>query len=147
MGTHIKLIGAKLGAAGEVLYTSEVLDLRHGQHYGFYAWIGCHWRNYAMIPPLPQVRRLSAEHKEILLNEYERTESTGYGIPLQALLDFDYDQTFEDRRACFNGNGAQTCEPGQGQVVTYRKYFGPRYFEDLQSWQEDGYVELWYAFQ
>lgn len=67
---------------------------------------------------------------------YERWGCDGHSaswLSLKELLEFDYDQIFEDRR-----NGGYTCEPGKGELTTYKEFLGEGFFEDLEKLKNSG---------
>lgn len=79
-------------------------------------------------------------------------------LSLKELLDFDYEQTFWDRRISRttimpNGgkliDGAALAEEGEGQTITYREHLGEGFFKDLDVLKtlgqpEDVRVVFWF---
>jgi hypothetical protein len=74
---------------------------------------------------------------DILYKEYH---SYSY-LTLKELLDFDYNQTFEDRRSekityfkeggiLYNGN--HIVEEGEGISITYKDHLGESFFEHIE---------------
>lgn len=104
-------------------------------------------RNYSKVPSIAPNRFLPLDHnlEEPASNPSWRghndfednsrycgflEEGASYSwVFLQELIDFDYDQTFENRRA--TGPGYNTVKEGRGQTITFREYLGDRYFEEL----------------
>jgi hypothetical protein len=59
------------------------------------------------------------------------------------LLEFDYDTPMEDRRVTRQMpsgilNGGCTCEPGEGEKMTFREFLGPAFFDDLEKLKAEG---------
>jgi hypothetical protein len=59
------------------------------------------------------------------------------------LLEFDYDTPMEDRRVARQMpsgilNGGCTCEPGEGEKMTFREFLGPAFFDDLEKLKAEG---------
>lgn len=61
-------------------------------------------------------------------------------LTLKELVDFDYEQTFWDRRITRittlpNGgklsDGAALAEEGEGEIITYREHLGESFFKDI----------------
>ena len=104
----------------------DVLDIypEFPQDYALYGFLGCNYRNYSKVLEIEGIE----EH-------YDEEESS---ICLATLLNFDYTQTFENRRytkkisATFADGGA-TCEIGDGEMVRYVDYFSSDYFQILEE--------------
>ena len=98
--------------------------------YGFLANV----RNYSAVPFLSEPRGLCEDISKELLEH--ATDADGWGFSwllLSELLDFDYDQEFEDRRVTIKGDGGCTAEPGGGRMTTYREFLTKAFFEDLEA--------------
>lgn len=102
------------------------VDFAYSQDYAFYAFLGWDLRNYAAIPALGAHREPTKEEKEQL---HLHADYDDYLlIPVQSLLDFDWDQEVEDRRCSIHTgpnsySGASTCPPGEGIKDTYKNMF------------------------
>lgn len=139
--------------------TSSPFDYRSYSLFGFLADV----RNYSHCTPIRECRGLP-EDSEYLNSPspyaYQRNPMSGEPIPLseqetiksdileggyyghswlllKELLDFDYDQTFWDRRItreekpnCFNS--AALAEEGEGQIITYREHLWEHFFEEIE---------------
>lgn len=118
-------------------------DLELYRSYGLFGFLA-DIRNYSCVPPITNTRGLPPDISKELRNtwedEYDR-HSPSY-VYLKELLDFDYSQVFEDRRTTLiEGNmrdGAHICEPGQGQITTFREFLGPAYFKILEKLKQYG---------
>lgn len=113
--------------------------------------------------PEPQIYSYFSNEEKIA---YSRKEAVEYctdfhscsWLSLKELLDFDYDQTFWDRRvtktiALPTGskiiNGAALAEEGEGKITTYREHLGEWFFKDLQVLEtlgnpEDVRIVFWF---
>jgi hypothetical protein len=110
------------------------------------------WRSYGMFGFLADVRNYShvpCIQKPVwsLPDDVSERVSADYGddgdyhslnvITLRTLLEFDYDQTFWDRRVtkqvapnCFDG--AALADEGEGRTLTIRGFLGKQFFEELE---------------
>jgi hypothetical protein len=99
--------------------------------------------------------------KPIPVHERETVKSDihdSYGfsyLTLKELLDYDYDQQMEDRRCTIEVeprvfHGGETCEPGQGKMMTVMEFLGNSFFEHITILQtlgepEDVRVVFWFS--
>lgn len=73
-----------------------------------------------------------------MTNDDERLGDHSFSwLSLKELLDFNYDQTFEDRRVTVqtgprSWNGAGEAEPGGGEQTTFREFLGEAFFSQLE---------------
>jgi hypothetical protein len=138
--------------------------------FGFFADV----RNYSHVPQLADPKGLpnDSEYLNTPLDEPQRYIYGGYDngtaytkkgeiecdmnyhslswFTLKELMDFDYDQTFEDRRTIkttvySNGSklidGRAEVEPGQGTKITFREFLGSHYFDQITDLQSLGQPE------
>jgi hypothetical protein len=138
-------------------FTSEPFGNRSYSTFAFIADV----RNYSKIPlnfgEMPRgipddspYSRTNAKHTEYGFGGYPYdvydtpwngdNHSHSY-LTLRELVDFDYDSMVEDRRCIRNGNGGSTCEPGEGEMMTYREYLGEGFFTDLEILKTVGEVD------
>lgn len=100
--------------------------------YGFLAGV----RNYSCAPVLAGDRGLPRDVSDQVRNAYAvwgwEVHSVSW-VSLRELLDYDYDQEFEDRRVTCGGDGGALAEPGEGRRVTLRDFLGAAYFADLEK--------------
>lgn len=133
--------------------TSAPFDFQHYGMFGFLSDV----RNYSCVPVLGDIKGLPDDSE--WLNEKlspgwipckDQTrmqvieEGDYYGFnhyTLKELLDFDYDKTFENRRTStvyktegggMAYNGAAKAEEGDGEITTFRDFFGEWFFGDLE---------------
>lgn len=100
-------------------------------------------RNYYEVTPIAAGRSLPSDHEsieelaglgghKIMTSRYGEflCEGCSYSwVLLSELLDFNYDDTFEDRRD-YRGQNDMVAA-GEGEIVTYREFLGEQYFKDL----------------
>ena len=123
----------------------EGLSLFSARCYELYGWLA-DVRNYAGLPVLAQRRGVPEDASEFVRQEHEDWGCDAHSaswLDVRELLDFDYDQACEYRRVTRlmpSGihDGGQTCEPGEGEMTTYRALFGSWYFENLLSLKASG---------
>lgn len=134
---------------GENPYIStEPFGWRSYAVFGFLADV----RNYSHCVPLAEPKGLPSDseylnkdergkdafdHLESYYNDYH---SHSY-FTLKELLDFDYNQTFWDRRITRTihypgggsySNGASLAEEGEGEIITYKEHLGEGFFKDIE---------------
>ncbi len=109
-------------------------------------------RNYSGVTPISQPRGLPADLK---FSEEERDEFDGsYAhswLSVAELVAFDYDALTEDRRVTRMTpggfmSGAETCDIGEGQTMTYREFLGPDFFHDIAELQRIGADRVVFCF-
>lgn len=116
------------------------------------------WRNYSMfgfladycnyhdIPSLTALRGLPKDIDPLILLMFDldHEERDASWLLLSELLDFDYDQTFEDRREITGRDEFSVCygeKPvpvGQGIQKTIRNVLGCRFFQNLEQLKKLG---------
>lgn len=133
------------------------------QHYGLFAFLAdvC---NYYAVPSIAGHRGLPEDHKSI-------TEIVGYGgyeeqvsrypyeiteghsktwITADELLNFNYDEKFEDRRDHCGFSSRDTLPEGKGSMITFRELLGEHYFKELEalkSFSNPNNVRIIFAFE
>jgi hypothetical protein len=97
-----------------------------------YGWFGflANVRNYSHVPSISNPKGLPQDISEGGAIEWDN-EYDGHScsyLTLKELLDFNYDQEFEDRRVTRQtGNfidGSALAEPGEGETITIREFLG-----------------------
>jgi hypothetical protein len=109
------------------------------RHYGLFGWLA-NVRNYSAVEPLSEARGFPDDASPEVRQDYE-----GWGVDAHTpswldareLLEFDYEQVFEDRRVTRQigpnmWHGGITGEPGEGEVVTYKEFLGGELQRTLQ---------------
>jgi len=112
-------------------------DWRSYGMFGFLADV----RNYSAVPSIAPRRGFPLDASEEVKNDFEHWESDAHSaswISVSELAAFDYDAPLEDRRIMRNGNGGCTCEPGEGEMTTFRDFLGPSFFRDVAILQRAG---------
>jgi hypothetical protein len=118
----------------------EMLDFRpfDWRSYGMFGFLA-DVRNYSAVTPLSAPRGMLSEVSADVLEQYDYGDGHSHSwLSVQELAAFDYDAQMEDRRVMNNGNGGCTCEPGEGETMTYRVFLGQQFFDDLKTLQEMG---------
>lgn len=143
--------------------TTEPFAWRSYAVFGFLADV----RNYSCCKPICEPKGLPDDSEYI-----NRISPYGYGgtfkealqedynchsfswLTLNELLDFDYEQTFCDRRVSKQvsprgWNNAALAEEGEGQIVTYREHLGNGFFKDIEVLKtlgssEDVRIVFWF---
>lgn len=129
----------------------RVFDCRN---YGLFGWLA-NVRNYSAVPPLSAPRGLPVDVSAHVREESELDDGhTRSWLSAKELLDFDLDATFEDRRVTRQTgpnsfNGGCTADPGGGEVVVYREFFGSCLTDTLEVLRglgapEDVRVVFWF---
>lgn len=125
-------------------YMDELSPFSSIQSYFIFGWLAG-VRNYSAVPPIAKIRGLPADVSKNVEDKY-RDNVDAYcasWLSIKELLDFDYDAVVEDRRVTIqvapnHWDGGGTCEPGKGEIGTYRQFFDPQFFEDLNVLQKAG---------
>lgn len=125
-------------------YVGDETELLGDRNYGVFAFLAG-VRNYGAIVPISKPRGLPKDVSSWVEEEADRWASDGHSrswLSIDELLNFDYEQMTEDRRCTRmkNGvlNGGCTCDPGEGEKMTYREYLGESFFEDLAELKKEG---------
>ena len=98
-------------------------------------------RNYSAIPPISEPRGWPDDVSYVCKLEYDDQLGDGHNhsyFTLKELLEFNYDAQVEDRRCtirtAYGGfDCGATCEPGMGEMVTYRERLGKCFFQQLET--------------
>ena len=138
MGTDIRTFAERRKADGswEEIQSIDFLSNRVYGMFGFLANV----RNYSMVPPIALPRGLPEDVTSSIGKDYEY-ESYAYSpswLSLNELLEFNYDDTFENRRVKIDTNHGCTCEPGMGKMTTFREILGEDFQRDLLMLQAIG---------
>jgi hypothetical protein len=132
------------------------------QHYGLFAFIGG-VRNYYTVPSIAPHRGLPDDHMseteiifggaEVAISRYPYEILEGHSqtwVTAKELLDFNYNEKFEDRRNHDGFNSGETLPEGKGEVITYRELLGEHYFKELEvlkTFSEPNKVRIVFAFE
>jgi hypothetical protein len=163
MGTYNYTLVEKLGPISKLWDIEETTGLFGGpqnddvtvdnpfeyQSYPIAAFIAGE-RNYYDVTPIAEGRGLPSDHKSIkriagfggqteMISRYESFLVDGESycwVLLSELVDFNYDDTFENRRA--NRGHNDTVPAGEGEIQTYKEFLGERYFKNLKVLQQVG---------
>lgn len=178
-GKWEKVTGKVFGSEGDK--STEPFGWRSYAMFGFLADV----RNYSRCQPLSQPKGLPDDSEylnSVSPYAYDLNPMSGQPIPvterdtvkswvrddgnyhsysyflLKELLDFDYEQTFWDRRisrttvtpgGCTVTNGAALAEEGEGEIITYRDHLGEWFFNDIDYLKalggpEDVRIVFWF---
>jgi len=140
---------------------TEPFGNRSYSTFGFLAGV----RNYSHCTPISEPKGLptDSEYLNTPLPEPQNFSYSGYDngtattnggeiecdadyhylsyLTLKELLDYDYEQTFWDRRisrTTYNDkggsftNGASLAEEGEGSIITYREHLGEWFFNEIE---------------
>lgn len=137
MGCDIHAYAERRGEDGNWELIQEVFDGRSYSVFAFLAGV----RNYSGIVPISEPRGIPDDISSGVRAKLEPWEGDVHSkswLSMQELLQFDYSQMMEDRRVTRNNNGGCTCEPGEGQVMTYGEYLGKYFLTELYEWRVMG---------
>lgn len=116
-------------------------DWRSYGMFGFLANV----RNYSAVPPLSEPRDLPDDISDAVRAESESWKGDGHShswLSVAELSAFNYDADMEDRRVSrrVNGyiHGGCTCDPGEGENMTYRQFLCEDFFDDIKKLQDAG---------
>lgn len=135
MGCDIHIKAQKLINGKYVDLPFRPFDWRSYGMFGFLADV----RNYSHVPPISQQRGYPDDYDA---GEWNETHSASW-LSVAELVEFDYEQTFEDRRTTREEspglwNGAADTGEGNGARVSYRYFLGSNFFDDLEKLQRLG---------
>jgi len=123
----------------------------HWRSYGMFGFLA-NVRNYSAVPFLSEPRGLPEDIDDQYL-DYDNLlgEHSFSWLSIEELINFDYDQEFEDRRYTRQvserfWSGSETCQPGEGSKTTYREFLGENFFEDLKKLQALGAERIVFGF-
>lgn len=149
-------------AGYEDIYGEHTSSPFQPQHYGLFAFVG-DVRNYYAVPSVAPHRGLPDDHMsetEIIFGGAEQAisrypyrileGSSQTWVTANELLEFNYDEKFEDRRNHDGFNGNETLPEGKGKVITYRELLGEHYFKELEvlkTFAEPNKVRIVFAFE
>lgn len=155
MGCDIHIVAQKLegerwvNVSGKFHEGPRPFDWRSYGMFGFLAGV----RNYSDIPSIAECRGLpSGIDPEEYGDEGIWLGDHSYSwLSVAELSAFDYEQPVEDRRvtrqiASGIWSGGQTCDPGDGEMTTYREFLGPAFFDDLRELQRIGAERVVFGF-
>ena len=132
----------------------DLLGDRNYRIFGFLAGV----RNYSGIIPISEARGLP---KDVSKKVEEYIAKSGFylhsfsWLSMKELVEFDYDQMTENRRCTREvitesgfsyQDGGQTCEPGEGEAMTYREFLGEYFFQELDRLKEIGTERIVFCF-
>jgi hypothetical protein len=114
------------------------------QDYGLYGWLA-DVRNYSAIKPIngcrgfPDDFRYPTDGKDDIndgwndMNNYDQYQYhwSRSWLSGEEIAAVNFDQMVEDRRVSIDGDGGCTCEPGEGEMMTLRKFLGEQTVEKL----------------
>lgn len=108
------------------------------QSYGMFGFLAG-VRNYSAVPPLSEPRGLPDDVSPAVREAADDSDWHSHSwLSVAELAAFNYDQPLEDRRVMRNGNGGCTCDPGEGEMTTYREFLGSGFFDDLEKLKTAG---------
>ena len=118
--------------------------------YGMYAFLAG-VRNYSAVTPLSEPRGLPDDVDYVEDAEHWLGEHSFSWLSLDELLSFDYEQKMEDRRVTRQLapnliSGAETCDPGEGEKMTYREFLGQSFFDDIERLKAAGAERVVFGF-
>jgi len=142
---------AERRAAGVWHATQTFCNLQNYALFGFLANV----RNYSAIPTLVPPRGLPNDVSTVVAEHFGNHAGDAHSaswFTLDELTAFDYDAPVEDRRYTKqvgpnSWNGGATCEPGSGEMTTYRKLFNQRFFSDLDAMRNAGAERIVFWFR
>lgn len=153
MGTDIEIhLEEKVIDKWELVQQSDPENrLFDWRSYGMFAFF-CGIRNYSGIQPISKPRGIpqdiSPELKKILDDDYDYHSASWLSI--KELKEFNYNEIMEDRRYTkrISDNmfdGGATCEPGQGEKMTWSEFLGERYIKQLNEFIDGEYrIVFWF---
>lgn len=103
------------------------------RNYGTFGFL-CGVRNYSHVPALSAPRGLPEDASQAVAAEYADWGTDAHSaswLSVDELANFNYDDTFEDRRVMRNGNGAALAGIGEGKLMTFREFLGPNFLRDV----------------
>lgn len=150
MGCDIHMYGEAKNADGSYrrVEVGDALGDRTYGRFGFLAGV----RNYSGVTPIAEPRGVPADVSP------EVGEELGYGdlhsvswLTLAELRAFNYQAMTEDRRYTKQTgpnsyDGGATCEPGQGESMTYREFLGEQFFAELARIEAAGVDRIVFGF-
>lgn len=109
------------------------LDYRSYSLFGFLANV----RNYSEIPPICEPRGWPDDVKEYLARYVEDWDYHSHSwLTIKELMEFDYDKTFVDKEY----------EYDDVVIISYRKFLGEGYFENLKILMKNGVERIVFCF-
>lgn len=160
MGTNIKSYA--IDEIGNVVKGGKWADGKeHDPKYGHGEGKPFGWRSYAVfgfladvcnysgVTPISQPRGLPDDLRG-LEDEFDYGHSHSW-LSVAELAAFDYGAMTEDRRVTRMApggflSGAETCDVGEGEVMTYREFLGPDFFHDIAELQRIGADRVVFCF-
>jgi hypothetical protein len=130
-------INGKYWSAG----VPECLGYMSYRLFGFLAGV----RNYSAVEPISLPRGIPEDASPLVKGEHEGWSCDAHNaswLSIEELAEFDYSKETEDRRCSVTkGNftdGGCTCEPGQGDKMSYEQFLGEDFVKAIQEMKEDG---------
>ncbi len=111
-------------------HTSHPFDWRSYGMFGFLANV----RNYSLSPVIQEPTHTIPEDVcEWIRDKFDGSDYHSRScLTLRQLAEYNYDQTFWDRRIQKGGNGAALAEEGEGEMVTLRDFLGKAFFDEIE---------------
>lgn len=138
MGCDIHAYAERKTDSGyEYLPAVVPFDWRNYGVFGFLAGV----RNYSSVPMIAEPRGFPDDASAEVREQYERWDMDAHTpswLSMAELLAWDYNAEVEDRRVTRNGNGACTCEPGEGERMTWRQFLGDGFMKDIAALRDAG---------
>lgn len=148
MGCDIHTLAQRRGADDkwETIKGVHPFDWRDYGLYGFLADV----RNYSDVPPISRPRGYP-DGFDYEVHDYMCDYHSQSWLSVEELLAFDYDAAVEDRRVTrtlSSGivSGGETCDPGEGEMTTWREFLGDAFFEDLDKLKAAGAERIVFGF-
>lgn len=139
MGTDIHVVAQKWN--GEAWETLDIEPFRM-RNYGVFGFLA-NVRNISNVPSLlDEPTGLPSGFKWDDEDDCWDYHSLSW-LPMSRLLGFDYDSAFEDARV---RNDSYSAPPGEGMQVTFRKFLGQAFFEDLAKLRAAGCDRIMFGF-
>ena len=136
-------------------YTEEPFNWRCYSSFSFLAGV----RNYSAIKPISEPRGFPADEENV--NNDDEISFCGYGyqdcryddehhskswLLISELSCYDYNQIIENRRTTLNGNGAHTCDVGEGEFMSLREFLGEFFMNSIKRCQDAGVHRIIFSF-
>lgn len=138
----------RVGDHWEIIPGVEPFTHRSYGVFGFLADV----RNYSEVQPIAYQRGLPSDAVDA--DEGSLGDHSYSWLSVAELVDFDYDAMTEDRRCTRMvkmgdytiRSGGETCDPGEGEKMTFRQFLGEGFFEDLEELRRSGAERVVFGF-
>lgn len=119
------------------------------RNYGVFAFLAG-VRNYSGVVPFSEPRGLPDDMKGSE-DSYRFGDHSFSWLSVAELTSFDYDSEMEDLRvtrqiSANHWSGGETAEPGGGEMMSWRKFLGDNFFDDLTELQRIGADRVVFGF-